>query len=74
MGHSKHSGSGGPRGKGLKDIRLHEEVKIAVNISLDRFQYSEQKEIEFPSSLSSTERAFIHRIAQSLGYISKSRG
>uniref|UniRef100_A0A8C8F0K5 R3H domain-containing protein n=1 Tax=Oncorhynchus tshawytscha TaxID=74940 RepID=A0A8C8F0K5_ONCTS len=74
MGHSKHSDSGGPRGKGLKDIRIHEEVKIAVNISLDRFQYSEQKEIEFPSSLSSTERAFTHRIAQSLGYISKSRG
>uniref|UniRef100_A0A4W5PYT4 YTH N6-methyladenosine RNA binding protein C2 n=1 Tax=Hucho hucho TaxID=62062 RepID=A0A4W5PYT4_9TELE len=74
MGHSKHSGGGGPRGKGLKDICIDEEVKIAVNISLERFQYSEQKEIEFPSSLSSTERAFIHRFAQSLGYISKSRG
>ncbi|CAB1332793.1 unnamed protein product, partial [Coregonus sp. 'balchen'] len=74
MGQSKHSGGGGPRGKGLKDIRIDEEVKIAVNISLERFQYSEQKEMEFPSSLSSTERAFIHRFAQSLGYISKSRG
>ena len=31
-------------------------------------------EMEFPSSLSSTERAFIHRMAQSLGYISKSKG
>lgn len=31
-------------------------------------------EMEFPSSLSSTERAFIHRLAQSLGYISKSKG
>lgn len=30
--------------------------------------------MEFPSSLTSTERAFIHRMAQSLGYISKSRG
>uniref|UniRef100_A0A673ZUT1 RNA helicase n=1 Tax=Salmo trutta TaxID=8032 RepID=A0A673ZUT1_SALTR len=74
MGKSKHSGGGGPRGKGLKDIRIDEEVKIAVNISLERFQYSEQKEMEFPSSLSSTERAFIHRFAQSLGYVSKSRG
>nr|XP_046173076.1 3'-5' RNA helicase YTHDC2 isoform X1 [Oncorhynchus gorbuscha] len=74
MAKSKHSGGGGPRGKGLKDIRIDEEVKIAVNISLERFQYSEQKEMEFPSSLSSTERAFIHRFAQSLGYISKSRG
>ncbi|KAM6985128.1 LOW QUALITY PROTEIN: 3'-5' RNA helicase YTHDC2 [Aplochiton taeniatus] len=70
---SKQS-AGGPRGKGLKDIRIDEEVKIAVNISLDRFLYSEQKEMDFPSSLTSTERAFIHRLAQSLGYISKSRG
>uniref|UniRef100_UPI003AAAF468 3'-5' RNA helicase YTHDC2 isoform X2 n=1 Tax=Centroberyx gerrardi TaxID=166262 RepID=UPI003AAAF468 len=60
--------------KGLKDICIDEEVKIGVTLSLERFQYSEQKEMEFPSSLSSTERAFIHRMAQSLGYISKSRG
>lgn len=30
--------------------------------------------MEFPSSLSSNERAFLHRAAQSLGYISKSKG
>ncbi|XP_064165023.1 3'-5' RNA helicase YTHDC2 [Anguilla rostrata] len=66
--------TGPSRGKGLKDIRIDEEVKIAVNISFERFQYSEEKELEFPSSLTSTERAFIHRMAQSLGYISKSRG
>ncbi|XP_068608854.1 3'-5' RNA helicase YTHDC2 [Brachionichthys hirsutus] len=30
--------------------------------------------MEFPSSFSSTERAFIHRLAQSLGYVSKSKG
>ncbi|XP_010795509.1 probable ATP-dependent RNA helicase YTHDC2, partial [Notothenia coriiceps] len=30
--------------------------------------------MEFPSSLTSTERAFIHRTAQSLGYISRSKG
>uniref|UniRef100_A0A8C6WK60 RNA helicase n=1 Tax=Neogobius melanostomus TaxID=47308 RepID=A0A8C6WK60_9GOBI len=59
---------------GLKDIRIDEEVKISVNLSLERFRYSDQKEMEFPSSLSNTERAFIHRIAQSLGYISKSKG
>ncbi|XP_062844381.1 3'-5' RNA helicase YTHDC2 [Trichomycterus rosablanca] len=66
--------SSSTKAKGLKDIRIDEEVKISVNISLERFQYSEQKEMEFPSSLTSTERAFIHRLAQSLGYISKSRG
>ncbi|KAL7835114.1 hypothetical protein SRHO_G00293610 [Serrasalmus rhombeus] len=62
------------KAKGLKDIRVDEEVKIAVNLALQRFQYSEEKEMEFPSSLTSTERAFIHRLAQSLGYVSKSRG
>ncbi|GAA6095870.1 3'-5' RNA helicase YTHDC2 isoform X1 [Tachysurus ichikawai] len=62
------------KAKGLKDIRVNEEVKIAVNIALERFQYSDQREMEFPSSLTSTERAFVHRLAQSLGYISKSRG
>ncbi|CAK6975730.1 '-5' RNA helicase YTHDC2 [Scomber scombrus] len=58
----------------LKEIHIDEEVKIAVNLSLEKFRYSDQKEMEFPSSLSSTERAFIHRMAQSLGYISKSKG
>uniref|UniRef100_W5KNU3 RNA helicase n=1 Tax=Astyanax mexicanus TaxID=7994 RepID=W5KNU3_ASTMX len=62
------------RSKGLKDIRIDEEVKIAVNIALERFQYSEEKEMEFPSSFTNSERAFVHRLAQSLGYISKSRG
>ncbi|KAI1904626.1 hypothetical protein AGOR_G00007630 [Albula goreensis] len=72
MSQSKQTGFS--KSKGLKDIRIDEEVKIAVNISFERFQYSEEKELEFPSSLTSNERAFIHRMAQSLGYISKSRG
>uniref|UniRef100_A0A4W4GI73 RNA helicase n=1 Tax=Electrophorus electricus TaxID=8005 RepID=A0A4W4GI73_ELEEL len=62
------------KAKGLKDIRIDEEVKISVNISLERFHYSDEKELEFPSSFTSSERAFVHRLAQSLGYISKSRG
>ncbi|KAK2819379.1 hypothetical protein Q5P01_024940 [Channa striata] len=64
-----------PRGSsGHKKIHIDEEVKIAVNLSLEKFRYSDQKEMEFPSSLTSTERAFIHQMAQSLGYISKSKG
>ncbi|XP_034565378.1 3'-5' RNA helicase YTHDC2 isoform X2 [Notolabrus celidotus] len=62
------------RSNGLKAIHIDEEVKIAVHLALERFRYGEDKEMEFPSSLTSTERAFIHRTAQSLGYISKSRG
>ncbi|XP_061045508.1 3'-5' RNA helicase YTHDC2 isoform X3 [Eubalaena glacialis] len=66
--------AGGGRAKGLKDIRIDEEVKIAVNIALERFRYGDQREMEFPSSLTSTERAFIHRLSQSLGLVSKSKG
>lgn len=62
------------KAKGLKDIRIDEEVKISVNIALERFQYSDDKELDFPSSLTNSERAFVHRLAQSLGYVSKSRG
>ena len=41
---------GGGRAKGLKDIRIDEEVKIAVNIALERFRYGDQRDMEFPSS------------------------
>lgn len=32
---------------GLKDIRIDEDVKIALNLSLERFRYSDQKGISF---------------------------
>ncbi|XP_053787403.1 3'-5' RNA helicase YTHDC2-like isoform X6 [Vidua chalybeata] len=32
------------------------------------------REMEFPSSFTSTERAFVHRLCQSLGLVSKSKG
>lgn len=34
---------GGARAKGLKDVRIDEEVKIAVNIALERFRYGDQR-------------------------------
>ncbi|KAM4637671.1 3'-5' RNA helicase YTHDC2 isoform 3-T3 [Amazona ochrocephala] len=66
--------AGRGRRKRLKDMRVDEEVEIAVNLALERFRYGEEKEMEFPSSFSSTERAFVHRLCQSLGLISKSKG
>lgn len=50
MNPSKSSGS--LKARGLKDIRIDEEVKIAVNIALERFQYSDQRGV---FSLSGTE-------------------
>lgn len=40
---SSSSCSGSGRAKGLKDIRIDEEVKIAVNIALERFRYGDQR-------------------------------
>ncbi|CAH1795870.1 unnamed protein product [Owenia fusiformis] len=70
------SSSSGGKGKGLRhDICVGEEVKIAVDIAMEKFRIDEtQKELEFPSSLTSTERAYIHRLCQTLGLKSKSRG
>ncbi|KAK2151124.1 hypothetical protein LSH36_375g06066 [Paralvinella palmiformis] len=63
------------QGKGDSGICVGEELRIAVSIALERFRLSEeQKELEFPSSLTSTERAYIHRLCQSLGLKSKSKG
>ncbi|XP_029300796.1 3'-5' RNA helicase YTHDC2 isoform X2 [Cottoperca gobio] len=71
---SRNTAARGSISNGLKKIPIDEEVKISVNISLERFRYNDQKEMKFPSSLSSTDRAFIHRMAQSLGYTSRSKG
>ncbi|RVE55546.1 hypothetical protein OJAV_G00235200 [Oryzias javanicus] len=56
------------------EIYIDEEVKNAINISLERFYFSEEKEIEFPSSLSPAERSYVHQLAQTLGYISRNKG
>ncbi|GAB6019416.1 3'-5' RNA helicase ythdc2 [Chamberlinius hualienensis] len=53
---------------------IGEEIKIAVTLSLKKFILEDVKELEFPSSFTSVERAFIHSLARNLGLKSKSRG
>ncbi|KAI0208497.1 3'-5' RNA helicase YTHDC2 [Lamellibrachia satsuma] len=76
--HSNQSGSNLSTkawSKGKNDICVGEELKIAVDIAMERFRLSEeQKELEFPSSLTSTERAYVHRLCQMFGLKSKSKG
>uniref|UniRef100_T1JES8 RNA helicase n=1 Tax=Strigamia maritima TaxID=126957 RepID=T1JES8_STRMM len=61
--------------KGNKDVCVGEDLRIAVTLTLQKFRLTEeQKEYEFPSSLTSLERAFIHGLALDLGLKSKSRG
>ncbi|XP_043241748.1 3'-5' RNA helicase YTHDC2-like isoform X2 [Amphibalanus amphitrite] len=63
-----------PRKK-TQPANVGEELRIAVTLALQNFRLQEeQAEIEFPSSLTSTERAFIHKLADSIGLKSKSRG
>ncbi|XP_047132909.1 3'-5' RNA helicase YTHDC2 isoform X1 [Hydra vulgaris] len=58
-----------------KEICIGEEVKIAVAIAIDRFKKNEaEKELEFPSSFTAQERAYVHRYCRDLNLISKSRG
>ncbi|XP_052279613.1 3'-5' RNA helicase YTHDC2-like isoform X2 [Dreissena polymorpha] len=58
-----------------EDACISEEVKIGINLAIERFRMNEQqKELEFPSSLTATERAYIHRRAEELGLKHKSRG
>ena len=46
-----------------------------MNLALKNFrQKEEETELEFPSSLLSTERAYVHKLATELGLASKSRG
>ncbi|XP_009074178.1 PREDICTED: probable ATP-dependent RNA helicase YTHDC2, partial [Acanthisitta chloris] len=62
-------GSGEPR-----DGRVDETLQTAVELALERFCFSDDTELEFPSCFTGTERAFIHRFCQSLGLVSKSKG
>lgn len=64
-----------PKSLAKQDICVGEELKIAVTCAVERFRNDEaEKELEFPSSLTANERAYVHRYCQDLGLISKSRG
>ncbi|XP_045156414.2 3'-5' RNA helicase YTHDC2-like [Mercenaria mercenaria] len=61
--------------KPYQDICISEEVKIGINLAIERFRLNEtQKELEFPTSLTATERAYIHRLSDELSLKHKSKG
>ena len=88
-GQSRQDGGGGGRGGGEKrgvgrgrgrgggfnaPIAVSEDFRMAVNLRLQDFRNREdEKEYEFPTSLASTERCYIHRLAKDLGLQTKSR-
>lgn len=57
------------RGPKLNEaVCIGEEVKIGIHLAVQRFRLdSEQEELSFPSSLSTTERAYVHRYCTQLG-------
>merc|ERR1719209_2340816 len=74
-GEKRGGGGGRGRGGGFGNTTIGEELRIAVNLALKNFrQKEEETELEFPSSLLSTERAYVHKMATELGLASKSRG
>ena len=75
-GHHKR-GRGGRGGQsGIRgQIIIGEELKFAVNAALKEFRENPEKsEMTLPSSLLSTERAYVHKLAIEMGLQSKSRG
>ncbi|XP_063990992.1 3'-5' RNA helicase YTHDC2-like [Diachasmimorpha longicaudata] len=56
-------------------VAIGEDTRIAVNLTVKKLMDSpDQKELEFPSSYTAEERAYIHDLAAQLGLKSKSRG
>lgn len=54
---------------------IGEDTRIAVNLCVKKLIESpDLKELEFPSSYTAEERAYIHSLVQELGLKSKSRG
>ncbi|XP_057341325.1 3'-5' RNA helicase YTHDC2-like isoform X2 [Microplitis mediator] len=54
---------------------IGEDTRIAVNLCVKKLMESpDLKELEFPSSYTAEERAYIHSLVQELGLKSKSRG
>ncbi|XP_015596401.1 probable ATP-dependent RNA helicase YTHDC2 [Cephus cinctus] len=64
-----------PRRKNRKHSAIGEDTRIAVNLTIKRLMEDpDQRELEYPSSYSAEERAYIHELARELGLKSKSRG
>ncbi|XP_015520709.1 3'-5' RNA helicase YTHDC2 [Neodiprion pinetum] len=64
-----------PRRKQQKKPAIGEDTRIAVNLTIRKLLAApEQKELEFPSSYTAEERAYIHDLAREHGLKSKSRG
>lgn len=63
------------RRKNQRRRNIGEDTRIAVNLTIKKLlNNSDQKELEFPSSYTAEERAYIHELAKDLGLKSKSRG
>ncbi|XP_011312776.1 probable ATP-dependent RNA helicase YTHDC2 [Fopius arisanus] len=58
-----------------RKVAIGEDTRIAVNLTVKKLlETHDQKELEFPSSYTAEERAYIHQLAAQLGLKSKSRG
>ena len=62
-------------GKRQKRPPVEEDVRIAIDLALKRFLMNdEENELQYPSSFTSFERAYVHQLVSEYGLTSKSRG
>lgn len=54
--------------------KLAEEARVALMAQLSAFKESDDDATEFPSTLSSDERKFLHLHCKRLGLVSRSKG
>ncbi|RUS82035.1 hypothetical protein EGW08_010191 [Elysia chlorotica] len=51
-----------------EDVCISEDVKIGINLAIQRFRLDpSQHELPFPTSLTTTERAYVHRSCAQIG-------
>ena len=60
--------------KGAEVFTVSESERIHFTKILMDLREGEQSRLEFPSTLTNTERKFIHQLASQLGLVSKSTG
>ena len=64
-----------PRRINHRHREIGEDTRLAVNLTIKKLlEIPDEKELEFPSSYTAVERAYIHNLARQLGLKSKSRG
>ena len=74
-GGANMNGGSASEGFFLREKGTREELKIAVNVAIERFRHdADQKEFTLPSSLTAAERKYVHQYCHKFGFKTQSHG